>query len=80
MSFVNSTKNFTKKKRKMNQNKNLGEDENNSSTGVHNNNTEETARIPEITTEELQTAINKFEKRQIPRQQRNPSRRLQSLR
>ena len=34
----------------------LGEDENNS-TDVHNNNTEETTRIPEITTKELQTAI-----------------------
>ena len=41
----------------------LGEDENNSSTDVHNNNTEETTRIPEITTEELQTAINKPKKR-----------------
>ena len=44
-----------------------------------NNNTEETARIPEITTEELQTAINKLKKRYIPRQQRNPSRRRQSM-
>ena len=37
-------------------------DENNSSTDVPNNNTEETTRIPEITTEELQTAINKLKK------------------
>ena len=44
----------------------LGEDENNSSTDVHNNNTEETARIPEITTEELQTAINKLTKGKSP--------------
>ena len=44
----------------------LGEDENNSSTDVHNNNTEETARIPEITTEELQTAINKLKKGESP--------------
>ena len=39
------------------------EDDNNSSTDVHNNNTEETAGIPEITTEELQTAINKLKKK-----------------
>ena len=38
----------------------LGDDDNYSSTDVHNNNTEETARIPEITTEEVQTAINKL--------------------
>ena len=50
----------------------LGEDENKSSTDVHYNNTDETTRIPEITTEELQTAINKLKK---TRQQRNPSRR-----
>ena len=35
-------------------------------------------RIPEITTEELRTAINKLKKRQITRQQRNPSRRHQA--
>ena len=35
-----------------------------SNTDVHD--TEETAGIPEITTEELQTAINKLKKRQIP--------------
>ena len=40
----------------------VGEDENNSSTDVHKNDTEEMARIPEITTEELQTAINKLKK------------------
>ena len=45
----------------------LGEDE--------NNNTEETTRIPEITTKELQNAIIKLKKRQIPGQQRNSSRR-----
>ena len=44
----------------------LGEDENNSSTDVHNNNTEETTRIPEITTKELQTAINKLKKGKSP--------------
>ena len=51
----------------------LDDDDNCSNTDVHNNDTEETAGIPEITTEELQTAINKLKKRQIPRQQRNPS-------
>ena len=44
----------------------LGEDENKSSTDVHNNNTEETTRIPEITTEDLQTAINKLRKGNSP--------------
>ena len=33
---------------------------------MHNNITEETAGIPEITTEELQTAINKFKKGKSP--------------
>ena len=45
--------------------------DNYSNTDVHNNDTEETAGIPEITTEELQTAINKLKKRQITGQQRN---------
>ena len=43
--------------------------------GEFYNNTDETTRIPEITTEELQTALNKLKKRQITGQQRNPSRR-----
>ena len=42
------------------------EDENKSSTDVHHNNTEEMTRIPEITTEELQTAINKLQKGKSP--------------
>ena len=58
----------------------IGENGNESSTDVHNNDTDEMTRIPEITTEELQTAINKLEKRQITRQQRDPSRRHQSMR
>ena len=53
----------------------IGENENESSIDVHNNNTNEMTRIPEITTEELRTAINKPKKREIPRQQRNQSRR-----
>ena len=40
----------------------FGDDDNYSSTDVHNNNTEEMTIIPEITTEELQTAINKLKK------------------
>ena len=51
-----------------------------SSTDVHNNDTDEMTRFPEITTEELQAAINKLQKRQITRQQRDPSRRHQSMR
>ena len=39
-----------------------------SNTDAHNNDTKDTAGIPEITTEELQTAINKLKKRQIPGQ------------
>ena len=44
----------------------LGGHDNYSSTDVHNNNTEGTAGIPEITTEELQTAINKLKKGKSP--------------
>ena len=39
---------------------------NESSTDVHNNNTDEMTRIPEITNEELQTAINKLNKGKSP--------------
>ena len=39
-----------------------GENENESSIDVHDRNTNEMMRIPEITTEELQTAINKLNK------------------
>ena len=55
----------------------IGENENDSSTDVHNNGTDEMTRFPEITTEELQTAINKLKKGKSPR---NPSRRHQSMR
>ena len=50
----------------------LSEDENKSSTDVHYNNTDEMTRIPEITTEELQTAINRLKKKARPQ---TPSRR-----
>ena len=39
------------------------ENENESSIDVHNRNTNEIIRIPEITTEEMQTAINKLKKK-----------------
>ena len=39
---------------------------NESSTDVHNNDTDEMTRIPEITTEELQAAINKLKKGKSP--------------
>ena len=48
------------------------ENENESSIDVQNKDLSETMRIPEITTEELQTAINRLKKRQICRQ-RNQS-------
>ena len=45
----------------------IGENENESSTDVHNNNnTNEMTRIPEITTEELRTAINELRKGKSP--------------
>ena len=44
----------------------MNDDDNYSSTDVHNNNTEETARIPEITTEELQSAISKLKAGKSP--------------
>ena len=44
----------------------IGENKNESSTDVHNNNTDEMTRIPEITTEELRTAINKLKKGESP--------------
>ena len=44
----------------------MNDDDNYSNTDVHNNDTEETAGIPEITTEELQTAINKLKKGTSP--------------
>ena len=45
----------------------IGENENESSTDVHNNNTNEMTKIPEITTEEWRTAINKLKKGKSPR-------------
>ena len=44
----------------------IGENENESSTDVHNNSTNDMTRIPEITTEELQSAISKLKKGKNP--------------
>ena len=44
----------------------VNDDGNYSNTDAHNNDTEETAGIPEITTEELQTAISKLKKGKSP--------------
>ena len=45
----------------------VNDDDNYSNTDVHNNDIEETAGIPEITTEGLQNAINKIKKKANPR-------------
>ena len=73
MSLVNFTKNFYEDNEKDDSEHEVNDDDKYSNTDVHINDTEETTGIPEITTEELQTAINKLKKRQIPGQQRNPS-------
>ena len=44
----------------------VDDDDNYSNTDVHNNDTEETAGIPDKTTEELQSAINKLKKGKSP--------------
>ena len=73
MSLVNSTK-------KLYDDNEQDEFGNGNNIDVHISDTEETARIPEITTEELQAAINKLKKMQITRQQRDRSRDHQSMR
>ena len=62
MSLVNSTENYTATMYKKILNKEHGENENESSIDEHNRNTNEMMRIPQITTEELQTSINKLKK------------------
>ena len=52
---------------------------NESNIDVHISDTEETTRIPEITSEELEDAIRKLKKRSTTRQRRDSSRRHQSL-
>ena len=66
MSLENSTKNIYDDNEQDASEQELGEDENKSSTDVHYNSTDEMTRIPEITTEELQTAINKLTKGKSP--------------
>ena len=78
--FVELTKKIFDDKKQEETEQKIDENENESSIDVHNNNTNEMMRIPEITTEELRTAISKLKKRQICRQQRNQSRRHQSMR
>ena len=64
-SLVNSTKKICDDNEQDEPEQEIGENENESSADVHNNDTDEMTRIPEITTEELQTAINKLKKRQV---------------
>ena len=65
-SLVNSTKKIFDDNEQDESEQELSEDENKSSTDVPYNNTDEMTRIPEITTEELQTAINKIKKGKSP--------------
>ena len=66
MSLENSTNIWNDDNEQEESEQEIGENENESSTDVHNNNTNEMTRIPEITTEELRTAINKLEKGKFP--------------
>ena len=61
MSLVTSTKKYDNNEQDESEQE-IGENENESSTDVHNNGTDEMTRFPEITTEELQTAINRLKK------------------
>ena len=61
MSVVNSTKIFDDNEQDEYE-REIRENGHESSIYVHNNNTDEMTRIPEITTEELQAAINKHKK------------------
>ena len=65
MSLVNSTKKYDDNEQEETEQE-IGENENESSIDVHSSNTNEMMRIPEITTEELQTAINKLKKGKSP--------------
>ena len=66
MSLGNSTKNNTTTMSKTNLNKKSVKTKMKSRTDVHTNSTDEMTRIPEITTEELRTAINKLKKGEFP--------------
>ena len=79
MSVENYTKNFYDDQEHEETEQENEENENESSIDVQNKDTSEMRRIPEITTEELQTAINRVKKKQTCRQ-RNQSRRHQCMR
>ena len=64
MSLVNSTKFYDNVQDEYE--REIRENGNESSTDVHINDTDEMTRIPEITTEELQDAINKLKKGKSP--------------
>ena len=66
MSSVNSTKKNYDDNEQEETEQEIGENENESSIDVHSSNTNEMMRIPEITTEELQTASNKLKKGKSP--------------
>ena len=63
MSLVHSAKKKNDDNEQDESEQEIGENENESSTDVHNNGTDEMTRNPEIMTEELQNAINKLKKK-----------------
>ena len=80
MSLVNSTKLYDDNEQEETEQE-IGENENESSIDVQSSNTNVTMRIAEITTAELQTAINKHQKKgKSTDSNRNQSRRHQSKR
>ena len=66
MSLENSTEKLYDDNEQEESEQEIGENENESSIDVHSSNTKEMMRIPEITTEELRTAINKLKKGKSP--------------
>ena len=72
MSLVNSTKKITNDNEPEETEQEICENDNERSIDVHSSNTNEMMRIPEITTEELQTAINKLEKKANPQTATEP--------
>ena len=60
MSLVNSTKKLFDDNEQEETEQEIGENENESSIDVHSSNTSVMMRVPEITTVELRTAINKL--------------------
>ena len=66
MSLEKSTQNFYDDNEQEESEQEIGENENESSIDVHHNNTNEMTRIPDITTEELRTAINRLKQGKSP--------------